>query len=218
MNFSELGNKVRLLINEDPSVINFYTSTDLSAVINDAQLDVVMDFPVLQNSGTVYTEPNVYQYALSASYMTNNEDLLIEAVFYNGSMLTPTNINNERWSYGETKPTGTPKYYRIFNRNIELDPTPTEAKPLVVYYRKRPATMVDATATPDLPIEYHMAIVYLASAYLTCKDKDALNENKYFQRYQMKARQLQLLKSKYDQSVIPIDATIAKQRRHPYPA
>lgn len=205
MNFSQMGASVARLLRQVPGTNGLYTSADLSAVINDANLDVAKDLNILQSMGEVYTQPSVYQYALSATYMA--PDLLsVWKVLWNNMPLNKASFGDSRWSTSSPKTEGTPRVYRIWNNKIEIDPTPQESYPLQLYHTYKPSTLAMSTAETELPSEAHMAIVYRACAYLTIKDEKEMRYNAFFGKYQYELTRLRALTMGFDGSdVIPQD-------------
>ena len=202
MNFSEMGASVARLLRQSPGTNGLYTSADLSAVINDANLDVCKDTNALQDMGEVYTVSGTYQYALSA---TCPNALSIWRVFWNNNIIPRANFSNFRWSTQNPKSTGTPRIYRIWKGNIELDSTPENSYPLDIYFTYKPATLSLSDAQPELPSEYHMAMVYRACSYLTIKDEKEMRYNAFFAKYQYEISRLRALSRGMDAEVIDLD-------------
>lgn len=203
MDFSTLGTRIKTLVNEEAGNTGAFTSAQLSAALDDANLDVALDTMAIEGTGSVDTVSGTYQYALSATYMCPNY-LGIRAIYWNNLPLKPTRIDDPIWGYGDTKGTGQPISFRIWNGKIELDPTPTEAKTLQAYYFKPPTnnTLVPTTS-PEVAPQYHMAIVYLAAAYLTLKNNDELKNNKFYQLYQARMNRLRKTQMQYFNKQIP---------------
>jgi hypothetical protein len=185
-----------------PSTNGLYTCADLSAVINDANLDVVKDTNALQNIGTVTTVSGTYQYALSA---TAPDVLQVWGVTWNGLPMTKVGPGDYRWGRSVPKQSGTPRVYRIWNGLIELDPTPDADKDLEIRYTYKPSALAMSTAEPELPSQYHMAIVYRACAYLTIRDEKEMRYNSFFQKYQYELARLRSMLMDNDGSQIPLD-------------
>jgi len=202
MNFSEMGQSVARLLRQAPGTNGLYTSADLSAVINDANLNVAMDTGALQGEGEVYSVGGTYQYALSALCP---DVLSIYKVFWNAQPLTRSNLGNFRWSIGSPKSSGTPRIYRIWNGMLELDSTPENSYPINVYYTRKPAALSLSAGSSEMPTEYHMAIVYRACAYLTIKDEKEMRYNAFFQKYQYELSRLKALMRGNDAEIIDLD-------------
>jgi len=210
MNFSQMGASVARLLRQVPGTNGLYTSADLSAVVNDANLDVAKDTNALQAIGEVYTVAGTYQYALSASYMASHGLLSVWKVLYNNRPLVKVGFGDYRWNISADKPQDNPMYYRIWDNKIEVDPTPSEAAPLNLFHTYKPSTMAMSTAESELPSEFHMAIVYRACAYLTIKDEKEQRYNAFFGKYQYELSRLRALMSGFDGSdAIPLDPSNA---------
>ncbi len=204
MNFTQLGSSVARLLRQVPGVNGLYTCADLSAVINDANLDTCKDTNALQDYGEVYTVSGTYQYALSAATTAPNY-LSILKVYWAGKPLVKVPFGDARWSSGATKNSGDPSVYRVWNGLLEVDPTPDTAQPLNVYFTYKPATLVDSTATLELPTEYHMAVVYKALSYLTIRDEKEGRVNAFLQKYYNELSRLRALQTGLDTEQIPLD-------------
>ena len=197
-----MGQSVARLLRQSPGTNGLYTSADLSAVVNDANLDVCKDTNALQDMGEVYSVAGTYQYALSA--LCPNA-LSIWKVYWNNIPLPKVNFGNFRWSTSNPKSSGTPRIYRIWKGMLELDSTPQDSYPIDAYFTYKPATLVNATSTTELPTEYHMAIVYRACAYLTIKDEKEMRYNAFFQKYQYELNRLRALAFGQDSTIIDLD-------------
>lgn len=203
MDFTTIGLRVKTLTGEEASSIGGFTSAQLSAAVDDANLDVSMDTMAIEGIGSVDTVSGTYQYNLSASYMCPDY-LGVRAIYWNNLKLKPTRLEGDIWGYGDTKGTGQPLNFRVWNGKIELDPTPSEAKTMQVYYYKKPTNSTTVpTGSPEVGSQYHMAIVYLACAYLTLKNNDDIKNNKFYQLYQARINRLRKTQMQYYDNVIP---------------
>ena len=213
MNFSEMGQSVARLLRQAPGTNGLYTCADLSAVINDANLDVAKDTGAIQAEGSVNSVSLTYQYALSA---TAPNPLSIWKVYWNNQPLSRVNFGNFRWSRSDTKAVGSPTMYRIWNGMLELDPTPDSSYPIDIFYTKKPAFLSLSTAETEMPSEFHMAIVYRACSYLTIKDEKEMRYNAFFAKYQYELSRLRALMTGNDTGVIDLDPANASSLNNFY--
>ena len=202
MIFQDIGTSVARLLRQNPGTNGLYTCADLSAVINDSNLDVCKDTNALQSSGEVYSVAGTYQYALSA---TCPNYLSIWKVYFGNKPIPRVPFGNFMWSTATPKSQGDPKRYRIWNNFLELDPTPADNQPIDIYFTYKPATLYLSGDTLELPSEFKEAIVYRACAYLTIKDEKEMRYNAFFQKYQYELNRIRALMRGNDAEVIDLD-------------
>lgn len=216
MYLSDIGQRVQTLLRQVPSTNGLFTSAELSAVINDANLDVCMDVDGIPATGSVYTVAGTFQYPLSPAYMAPNL-LNIRAIYYDNFRVYQASADDDQWNYGDNKISGQPTKYRIWNGIIELDPTPDTANELRIEHWKKPALLQNNGDLPEIDTQYHMAIVYLACAYLTIKDEKELKYNTFYAKYINRINRLRQLKIGNDPESISIDnLAYRRARRHYY--
>lgn len=214
MDFQTLGSRTVTLLRQSPGSLGLFTSAELSAAINDANLQTCIDSNWYRKEGSVYTVSGTYQYALSASYMT--PDLLsVWSVYYDGDKLVPARFDDPTWTFGDNITQGAPLRYRITPNYIEVNPKPDASKELRVFYTAKPATLVNNTATPELPSEYHQAIVFYACALMTTKDEKEARYNAFYLKYANLMKRLQSIQRSFDSDeTIPLDPAVVSARRH----
>lgn len=203
-----MGLSIARLLRQSPGSNGLYTSADLLAVVNDANLDVVKDTNALQDMGEVYSVDGTYQYALSA--LCPNA-LSIWKVYWNNIPLTKVNFGNFHWSTSNPKTEGDPRIYRIWKNMLELDSTPQSSYPIDAYFTYKPTviTSLSTVLTPELPSEYHMAIVYRACSYLAVRDEKETRAGSFFGRYQYELSRLRALAFGQDSQIIDLDPSNA---------
>jgi len=91
----------------------------------------------------------------------------LEAVFHDGvCKLTPIRVNQR----DARERSGTPTFYYIHGANvsgsnaqtININPVPDAAYTLKIHYRQLPLTMVNGGQGPEIPVQWHDALVSYA--------------------------------------------------------
>jgi hypothetical protein len=157
----ELGQRTDL---ETPT--NYYSAWVNSAYLGLTTRDRFFDmkksfwFPQLETSGTATTT------AGTAYVLTPTDALVVRRIWNttNDAYLQPMTKDEyyKKLSKATTAARGTPTRYVRLGANIYLDPTPSAATALTIYYRMVPAVLVEATDVTVLGAEWDDPLLNLA--------------------------------------------------------
>ena len=151
---SEISTRVKRLFGDQANVQ--IDDTDIIRWVNDAQHELALQNQLFQTVASVSTV------IAQATYTTPADGITLRAIEYNQSKLQALNYNEaEQYIVGTAQSTtgGTPQQFWIWANTINLYPVPDSIGTLKIFYTRQPATVTLVTDTPELPLQYHNAIV-----------------------------------------------------------
>ena len=151
---SEISTRVKRLFGDQANVQ--IDDTDILRWVNDAQHEIALQNQLFQAVASVSTVVNQITYTLPIDGIT------LRSIQYNQAKLQALN-NNEAEQYivgtAQANNGGTPQQFWIWANTINLYPAPDSVGTLKIFYTRQPATVTLVTDTPELPLQYHNAIV-----------------------------------------------------------
>ena len=132
-------------------------NTDIIRWVNDAQNELALANQLLQTSAATATVVGQQEYIIPPDILT------IRSVRYKNSKLRALNYNEaEEYIIGlDNAVLGTPKEFWVWANKISLYPLPDTALAtgLTIFYTRQPQPVALITDLPELPLQYHNAIV-----------------------------------------------------------
>ena len=121
--------------------------------------------------------------ASTQSYAFPTEVEFIKRIAYNGTDIQLIDFRDwDVLKLNGVTPTGTPRYYLIWNKQIILVPTPTDVATLTLYVEKRQSPITATTDTIESPTVLHFRLMDGVIADMYAKDENAA----LFQQYENK--------------------------------
>lgn len=158
---SEIATRVKRQFGDEADIQ--IKDEDILRWINDAQREIASANDLLQTVATTAVVANQREYTLPANI------LLLRSVHYQGQKLRPLNSREAEEYLATGVATGTPIYFWAWANKINLYPQPDSTDPddLQLFYTRQPTEVTAVGDTPEIPLEYHNAIVQycLAQAY-----------------------------------------------------
>lgn len=162
MNVQEIITRVQRTFGDESGVqIN---NTDIISWINDAQEEIVD-----ANESLMETTASADSVANQAEYDFPSDLSMFRSMKYKGFRLKYMSFNefNEYLDgYGAPSGTsqfgpGTPEVVMVWENKITVFPTPNESVTggFTIYYMRHPSHVTTVADTPDVPVQYHRAIV-----------------------------------------------------------
>lgn len=132
--------------------------TDIIRWVNDAMHDISLNNQLFQTSAVAATIAGTQEYSMPVDILT------MRSVRYQGAKLRALSTNEaEQYIVGEVAlaVTGTPINFWIWANKISLYPVPdtSDANGLTLFYTRQPTSVVLVSDQPELPLQYHNAIV-----------------------------------------------------------
>lgn len=118
--------------------------------------EIALQNQLFQTSAYTATIVGQQEYSLPTDILT------MRSVRYQGTKLLGLNVNEaEQFINGEDTLTGTPTHFWIWASKISLHPIPNTADTdgLQLFYTRQPTSVTLITDTPELPLQYHNALV-----------------------------------------------------------
>ena len=188
----DIATRVRRIFGDEASVQ--ITDQDIIRWINDCQERII-----LENEGLMETTAKADTVQGVREYPVPADMSVLRSLSYKGFRLKYMSFAefNEYIDGFAAQPgispygPGIPEIFMIWNNTINLFPVPSEtlAQSLYIYYMKHPVAVDSLADTPDVPVQYHIAIVdyVLKMAYELDEDmyKASIKEGEFKQRIQM---------------------------------
>lgn len=169
VDLSELRIDALSKIAED-SPSNAFDDDTLTRWINEAQRVFVRQTKVLQAKTTFSTVANTQAYDLASDVW------LPRLCKYDTWVIYPMGIDAIE---SQNTAKGTPSNYAVWNNQLILWPTPTAVATVLMYYFKRPTTLVDDADTPEIPEEFHGSLTeYTASQARSADEQGSAANNR----------------------------------------
>ncbi len=180
MNLGDLKTQVKRIFGDESEVQ--LTNADIVRWANNAQVHFVMN-----NEGILEVPSFASALAGIQEYTLPTDLLVLDSVSFKASgqssffTLTGRSLKEfdeylNGWD-GSQYGTGTPVYFHKYANKLRLFPIPDidGTNNIKIYYRKRPVALVNDTDIPEVPEEYHNAIVsyILEQAYFMDEDYEA---------------------------------------------
>lgn len=141
----------------------------------------------LEVAYTEVTVPGTKVYPFSGLSSTNL-DRVTSVTYDTGGVLhrlTYMTRSDAEAQFGSTTQQARPVAFTVYNDNIELFPTPSEALTLTVRgYRNAATWPAGAGSVPDLPVEFHDAICWYMLSGFYMSQEDVQLAGVYLQEYQ----------------------------------
>lgn len=146
----------------------YYLQAEALAAINEAQQQFALLTLCLETSGTVSLTSGTCFYSIRDSLTGYLVPLRLSI---SGARLEParlTDLDARYFTWPATS--GTPaRYLQIGLNLLGIVPQQSGSSTLTVIYAKEPAVLTTGTDTPEIPAEYHPALVKYALYYLLQK-------------------------------------------------
>jgi len=161
MTVKDIEREVRNLLGQPDPANSRWDSSILRTWMNDGQELAVLEGEILKDERYTTSVIGQEEYALPP------DCLAITAIYFDGERLTRRvqSFLDERVSQWRTAANSTPKIYynkRILERTktIGLHPKPDSEKRIDLMMLKTPAILTSGDSVPEIPDEFHRAIIY----------------------------------------------------------
>jgi selenocysteine-specific translation elongation factor len=154
-----------------------WSQLEIFRLIYAACLQLAREALAIERTYTTSTVASQQEY----SYPTNT--ISISRITYEGTKLAPISFQEDdvlTLNNASSSVTGTPQYYAIWNETIYLRPIPSGVGTLKIFSYNEPQAITSATATMEVPSQFHMGIVDFVLARMFGKD-----QNEKFASYHM---------------------------------
>lgn len=156
MILSDISTRVKRSFGDEAGVQ--LTENDVIRWVNDGQIDVVRRTECLVRVSPVDAVAGTSQYPLPTDF------LFFKRGTVNGRLLSSINFGALDQLYphrDESYPRGTPEYFSVRGQNFVLYPAPdtTKTGAISIEYVARPAVITTDTQSPEIPIQFHEALV-----------------------------------------------------------
>jgi len=203
MDVTALEARIREELSQTTAANSRWGSTLLLAWMNQSARHVVLDTECLADERTAPAVVGQREYSLPS-------DLLrIKSIYYKEKKLYPITVLelDEKLSSWRDSNNGTPKYYfpmriKTKTKTIGVYPEPDATETLRLFMLLLPATLVNATDEPDLPEEFHWAIIYRVCYMAAQEIGDKDSEGKFWKEYIRITQQLEKSARLMDQDVL----------------
>lgn len=180
MNLGDLKTQVKRIFGDESEVQ--LTNADIVRWANNAQVHFIMN-----NEGILEVTSFANSVIGTQEYTLPTNLLVLDSVSYKqGSQLSYYTLYGKSlqefdeylngWD-GAAFGNGAPAYFHKYANKLRLFPIPDEngTNNIKIYYRKRPTTLVNDGDTPEIPEEYHNAMVdyILQRAFFMDEDYEA---------------------------------------------
>lgn len=201
MDLSNIRTEVRDILGEDAA--DFWTDAELNRYITEAQFRFLGEarWPWMITSGTAAVAAATATVALGEGIEWNNLIAVslqkaTDTRIYLPKRVSPSKGFDLRTMYSTTHKASYPEWYYIsavadadadnlYIYTLTLIPTPTSAMTLAFLYVRDGVVLTGDTVKPDLPVEYHKALVHYAAgtAWLKEVGPDARKAREQFEMY-----------------------------------
>lgn len=173
MQLSDLQSRVSSRVGDDPNAAvanQYYTANEITAAINAAQRLFVLATLCLENTGTLAIGGNVAFYSLLGTFSQWLLPLRIRVA--GGGKLKPGRLSDfaaldASWSLT----TGIPDRYALLGFDfLAIYKVPATSMSLDVTYARCPTPLVASSDVPEIPLEYHPALIDGAIPLLRAKE------------------------------------------------
>lgn len=157
MNVVEIATRVKRTFGDESGAE--IEDADIIRWVNDAQLDIVRKTHCLSKSATTASVIGTPESPLPADFLLSRE------LKFGGRMLSSIPLEEFNYRYPnreEEDPTGTPEYFTVRGRNFLLYPAPDTVGDIVAFYVARPTLLTTVSEVPEIPIDFHEALVKFA--------------------------------------------------------
>ena len=158
MNVQDIITRVQRVFGDESGVQ--ITNNDIISWINDAQEEICAANESMMEAiaqTNVVANQSVYDYPADLS--------MFRSMKYNGNRLKQLSFNEfneylDGYSNNIMGP-GLPNIMMVYKNQITVFPTPAQSMTngFTIYYMRHPAQVATVADTPDVPVQYHKAIV-----------------------------------------------------------